>query len=163
MLCVSRWKWFQFSCVELIDLKIARPHELAKVINYRLIEDQSQTFNEGFFLPYCKLYNKCIWKKVWIFPLRFTGIPLKKTFHKQVANLATIAHQRASMFDDTIFYNVQRQVTLNLKQQSGLTSNTRYSASSAHLQLINIKKIWIKMAEKAGKMIFSDPQGQLTP
>ena len=28
-------------------MKIARPHELAKVINYRLIEDHSQKFNEG--------------------------------------------------------------------------------------------------------------------
>ena len=32
----------------------------AKVINYRLIEECSQTFNEGLFLPYCKLYIKCI-------------------------------------------------------------------------------------------------------
>ena len=30
-------------------MKIARPHELAKVINYRLIEDHSQKFNEGLF------------------------------------------------------------------------------------------------------------------
>ena len=40
-------KCFQISCIEHIDMKIARPHELAKVINYRLIEDHSQKFNEG--------------------------------------------------------------------------------------------------------------------
>ena len=54
---------------------------------------------------------------------------------KQVAQWATIAHQRASMFDDTIFYNAQRQVTLNLKQRPGLNSNTRYYASSAYMQV----------------------------
>ena len=46
-----------------LDLKIDRPHGQAKVINYRLIEEHSQTFNEGLFLPSCKLYNKCICKK----------------------------------------------------------------------------------------------------
>ena len=36
---------------------------------------------------------------------------------KQVAQWATIAHHRASiMFGDTIIYDAQRQVTLNLKQ-----------------------------------------------
>ena len=64
MLCVSRRKCFQFSCVELIELKKPDPLEKAKIINYRLIEEHSQTFNEGFneglFLSYCKLYNKCI-------------------------------------------------------------------------------------------------------
>ena len=29
-----------------------------KVINYRLLEGISQTFNEELFLPFCKLYNK---------------------------------------------------------------------------------------------------------
>ena len=42
VLRVSGWKCFQFSCVEFIDLKIARPQEQANVINYRLIEAQSQ-------------------------------------------------------------------------------------------------------------------------
>ena len=46
--------------LELIDLKIAEPHEQAELINDRLIEEHSQTFDEGLFLPYCKLYNKCI-------------------------------------------------------------------------------------------------------
>ena len=45
-----------------------------KYINYRLIEEHSQTFNEGLFLPYCKFYNKCIWKNVRIFPLRLSRI-----------------------------------------------------------------------------------------
>ena len=45
-------------------MKIARPHERAKVINYRLIEEQSQTFNEGLFLPIMHV------KKVRIFPLK---------------------------------------------------------------------------------------------
>ena len=36
---------------------------------------------------------------------------------KQVAQLATIAHHGASiMFGDTIIYDAQRLVTLNLKQ-----------------------------------------------
>ena len=35
--------------------KMVRPHGEAKVINYRLIEEHPQTFNEGLFLPYCKL------------------------------------------------------------------------------------------------------------
>ena len=35
-------------------------HGQAQVINYMLIEGHSQTFNEGLFLPYCKLYNKWI-------------------------------------------------------------------------------------------------------
>ena len=40
-----------------------------KVINYRLIEGISHTLNEWLFLPYCKLYDKCFSKNVWIFPL----------------------------------------------------------------------------------------------
>ena len=46
------------------------PQWRLKVINYRLIEGISHTLNEWLFLPYCKLYNKCIYKKVYIFPLR---------------------------------------------------------------------------------------------
>ena len=84
MLCVSRWKCFQFSCVELIDLKIARPHEQDKVINYRLIEEHSQTFNERLFLPYCKLYNKCILKSA-NFPFKTSSLKtcalLKENLH----------------------------------------------------------------------------------
>ena len=38
-------------------------------------------------------------------------------YFKQVAQWATIAHHEASiMFGDTIIYDAQRQVTLNLKQ-----------------------------------------------
>ena len=44
-------------------------HEKAKVINFRLVEEITQSFNGESFLPYCKLYNKCIWKKEWIFYL----------------------------------------------------------------------------------------------
>ena len=37
--------------------------------------------------------------------------------NKQVAQWATIAHHGASiMFGDTIIYDAQRQITLNLKQ-----------------------------------------------
>ena len=32
---------------------MARLYEQVKVINYRLIEEISQTFNGGLFLPYC--------------------------------------------------------------------------------------------------------------
>ena len=40
-----------------------------------------------------------------------------RTGEKQVAQWATIAHHGASiMFGDTIIYDVQRQITLNLKQ-----------------------------------------------
>ena len=40
-----------------------------------------------------------------------------RCFFKQVALWATIAHHRASiMFGDTIIYDAQRQITLNLKQ-----------------------------------------------
>ena len=69
---------------------------------------------------------------------------------RQFAQWGMIAHLRASvMFGDTIFYNAQKQVALNLKQQSGLNSNTSYYASSAYLQAI-------KMAEKTlGNYIFS--------
>ena len=35
-----------------------------KVINYRLVEEHSQTFNERLFLSYCKLNNKCIFESV---------------------------------------------------------------------------------------------------
>ena len=53
-----------------------------------------------------------------------------------------------------IFYNAQRQVTLNLKQPSGLNSNTRYYASSAYLQVL--KRSELKWPRKPGKTIFSD-------
>ena len=62
--------------VEVIPVLVCRDHwpenslKQAKVINYRLTEEHSQTFNEGLFLSYGKLYNKRIWKKVWIIPLR---------------------------------------------------------------------------------------------
>ena len=40
-----------------------------------------------------------------------------KILLQQVAHWATIAHLRASiMFGETIIYDAQRQVTLNLKQ-----------------------------------------------
>ena len=41
----------------------------------------------------------------------------KQNTEKQVAQWATIAHHGASiMFGDTIIYDAQRQITLNLKQ-----------------------------------------------
>ena len=43
----------------------------------------------------------------------------------------------------TVFHNVHKQVTLNLKQRSGLNSNTRYYVSYTYLQaLYNSKLIW---------------------
>ena len=57
------------------------------------------------------------------------------------------------MFGDIIFYNAQKQVTLNLGQLSGLNSNTRYNASSAYLQVLN--KSEFEMTEKTlGNYIF---------
>ena len=57
------------------------------------------------------------------------------------------------MFGDTIFYNAQRQVTLNLKQRSGQISNTRYYASSAYLQVL--KRYELKWPKKVvGTFIF---------
>ena len=42
---------------------------------------------------------------------------LENQFIQQVAQWATIAHHGASiMFGDTIIYDAQRQITLNLKQ-----------------------------------------------
>ena len=37
---------------------------MAKVINYRLIEEISQVFDKELFLPYCKLYNNAFEKSV---------------------------------------------------------------------------------------------------
>ena len=55
-----------------------------------------------------------------------------------------------------IFYNAQRQVTFNLKQQSDLNSN----ASSAYLQVLKRSKL--KWLRKPAETIFSDPEKQLT-
>ena len=47
------------------------------------------------------------------------------TVVKQVAQWATISHHGASkMFGDTIIYDAQRQITLNLKQWPGINSKT---------------------------------------
>ena len=49
-----------------------------------------------------------------------------KLTEKQVAQWATIAHLRASiMFGKTIIYDAQWQVTMDLKQWSGINSNTQ--------------------------------------
>ena len=49
------------------------------------------------------------------------------------------------MFGETIFYKVQRPVTLNLKQRSGLNLNTRYYARSAYLQVLKKSELkWPK-------------------
>ena len=73
-----------------------------------------------------------------------------------------ITHLRASlMFGDTICYNAQRHVTLNLKQRSGLNLHTRYYASSTYLQVFKRSELnWLR---KPRETIFSDHQGQLTP
>ena len=81
-----------------------------------------------------------------------------QAYVKQVAQWARIAHLRASiMFGDTIFYNAQKQAILNLKQQSGLNSNTRYYASSAYQQVLN--KSELKWPKKPGKLCFQIPKG----
>ena len=47
----------------------------------------------------------------------YDNMVLDTDLHKQVAQWATIAHHGASiMFGDTIIYDAQRQITLNLKQ-----------------------------------------------
>ena len=52
--------------------------------------------------------------KIEILPVARLNMVLAK---KQVAQWATIAHHGASiMFGDTIIYDAQRQITLNLKQ-----------------------------------------------
>ena len=52
----------------------------------------------------------------------------------------------------TIFYNTQRQLTLNLNSDL---------ANSAYLQVL--KRSELKWPRKPGETTFSDPQGQLTP
>ena len=48
---------------------------------------------------------------------KFASFTKLHTSQKQVAQWATIAHHGASiMFGDTIIYDAQRQITLNLKQ-----------------------------------------------
>ena len=58
----------------------------------------------------------------------FTFLKRKKRYvrtNKQVAQWATIAHHGASiMFGDTIKYDAQRKITLNLKQWPGINSKT---------------------------------------
>ena len=41
-----------FFCVQLFDLKMARPHGQAKVIIYRLIEERSQSENFQFKISF---------------------------------------------------------------------------------------------------------------
>ena len=53
---------------------------------------------------------------------------------------------------ETIFYNVQRKVTQNLKQRSGLNLSTIYYASSAYLQVL--KKSELKWPKTWGNYIF---------
>ena len=60
-----------------------------------------------------------------------------------MAQWATIAHLRASIiFGDTVFYSAQRQVTLNLKRQTGLNPNT-CSALIVCIKNIRLRK-WLK-------------------
>ena len=80
--------------------------------------------------------------------------------HKQVAQRATILHLKANIiFRDTIFYNAQRQITLNLKQRPDLNSNTNKYDSSAYLRVSKRSKS--NGQRKLGGTIFYDPQGQL--
>ena len=56
-------------------------------------------------------------KTIEYLPLPWECLLKIQTFFKQLAQWATIAHHGASiMFGDTIIYDAQRQVTLNLKQ-----------------------------------------------
>ena len=47
-----------------------------------------------------------------------------------------MGNDRSPESKHNMFYNVQRQVTLDLKQRSGLISNNRYYACSAYLQVL---------------------------
>ena len=59
-------------------------------------------------------------------PRAFCSGELMIKINKQVAQWATIAHLGASiMFGNTIIYDTQWQITLNLKQWSGINSNTQ--------------------------------------
>ena len=63
------------------------------------------------------------------------------------------------MFEDTIFYHAQRQVTLNLKLRSGLNSNKSCYSKSAYLQVLKRSEFkW----PRTGIAIFSHARGQLT-
>ena len=71
--------------MELIDLKWPDSMGQAKVINYRLIEMRSQTFNEGLFLPKSCNVSSLInaFEKVRIFTLRirWSGGQILKLHH----------------------------------------------------------------------------------
>ena len=52
-----------------------------------------------------------------------------------------MAHLRKSiMFGDTIFYDAQRQVNLNLKQRSDLNSNTQDIIKVLHIYVQVLKR-----------------------
>ena len=63
-----------------------------------------------------------------------------------------MGNDRATESQHNIFYNAQRQVTLNLKPRSVLNSNTEYYASPAYLQVL--KRSEVKLLRKPGETIF---------
>ena len=66
------------------------------------------------------------------------------------------------MFGDTIIYDAQRQVSLNLKQSSGINSNTQ--GIMLVLFICKYKKDLNKNCRgNLIKLYFSDAQGQITP
>ena len=70
-------------------------------------------------------------------PRAFCSGELMIKINKQVAQWATIAHLGASiMFGNTIIYDAQWQVTLNLKVIRNKFKHTRYFASSGYLQVL---------------------------
>ena len=73
------------------------------------------------------------------------GNPLKKQVNP-------MGKDRSPESQHNIFYNAQRQVTLNLKQRSGLNSNTKYYASPAYLHVL--KRSELKWPNKPGETIY---------
>ena len=75
--------------------------------------------------------------RTWLASHTFCSGELMIKINKQVAQWATIAHLGASiMFGNTIIYDAQWQVTLNLKVIRNKFKHTRYFASSGYLQVL---------------------------
>ena len=59
------------------------------------------------------------------YPILYKQAKIAYDIVKQVAQWAMIAHHGASIiFGDTIIYDAQRQIALNLKQRPGIDSKT---------------------------------------
>ena len=60
MLCESRWKCFLFSCVELIDRKIARPTRTSKSNQLQAISRHTVSFIINAFENKCEFSLKVL-------------------------------------------------------------------------------------------------------